>query len=533
MKRNPLIIFSCLLFSFFVSVHTSSAFESARGIVFDDLNRNLKLDPGEKGIPGVMASNGKDVVLTDDNGRFNIQMEEGNIIFISKPAGYTTPLDENNLPRFYYIHQPGGSPTQKYEGIKPTGPLPKSIDFPLFKQEEPDDFDVLVFSDPHSGNEENLYFLEEDMIRGLRGNSAAFGIVLGDIAAGNLDLYPSYNKSMAKLNLPVYNLAGNHDLNKDLMNNRYLLETFKSHFGPTCYSFDYGKVHFIILYDVEYYQQVYQGKNRNLYRGKIGETNLQWIKNDLQYVPLDKLIVFCLHIPLYSDNGDDPSQNVADRNLLFDIIKNRTHLLVLAAHLHKTEHRFLGKSEGWMGSSPLHQIFCTAACGSWWMGPKDERGIPWATQIDGAPNGFHVFSFKGDRYTERFVPASLPQDFQLRISRPESKISIEEAGQLKIVVNVFDGSEHSHVECRLDDKPQSELQKTPMKDPYYEDLFDLYKNSAQSFIKPFESSHIWSGMITENLDPGWHRIHIKTTDQFGNVYEASKVFQIEKGKETK
>ena len=49
------------------------------------------------------------------------------------------------LPRFYYIHQPAGSPQSlnlRYRGIDPTGPLPDSVDFALKKADEPQKFDV-------------------------------------------------------------------------------------------------------------------------------------------------------------------------------------------------------------------------------------------------------------------------------------------------------------------------------------------------------------------------------------------------------
>ena len=38
------------------------------GIVFLDADRDFRLNPGEKGIAGVMVSNGREVVATDANG---------------------------------------------------------------------------------------------------------------------------------------------------------------------------------------------------------------------------------------------------------------------------------------------------------------------------------------------------------------------------------------------------------------------------------------------------------------------------------
>jgi len=41
-----------------------------KGTVFYDTNRNLKPDPGEKGIEGILVSNQLEVVKTDRNGRY-------------------------------------------------------------------------------------------------------------------------------------------------------------------------------------------------------------------------------------------------------------------------------------------------------------------------------------------------------------------------------------------------------------------------------------------------------------------------------
>ena len=84
------------------------------GIVFEDVNKNLKLDKGEKGVPGVLVSNQRDVVQTDEEGRFEISVDDETSIFLTKPAEYMTPVNENNLPQFYYIYQPKGSPDQNF-----------------------------------------------------------------------------------------------------------------------------------------------------------------------------------------------------------------------------------------------------------------------------------------------------------------------------------------------------------------------------------------------------------------------------------
>src|SRR6188474_488366 len=107
--------------------------QKASGFVFLDSNQNGRRDPGERGLAGVEISDQSQIVSTDRDGRWELPVEsdEDTTYFVVKPRGYMTPVDGDQLPRFYYIHKPKGSPKQKYPGVEPTGPLPASIDFPL------------------------------------------------------------------------------------------------------------------------------------------------------------------------------------------------------------------------------------------------------------------------------------------------------------------------------------------------------------------------------------------------------------------
>src|SRR5689334_16455766 len=87
----------------------SSAQTKAIGYVFHDADSDGKKGNKEKGIARVAVSNGRQVVLTDDKGKYELPITDNTIIFVVKPAGYRVPLNSNNLPRCYYIHKPKGS----------------------------------------------------------------------------------------------------------------------------------------------------------------------------------------------------------------------------------------------------------------------------------------------------------------------------------------------------------------------------------------------------------------------------------------
>jgi len=70
------------------------------GTVFHDVNRNSVQDADETGIAGVMVSDGKNVVMTDSNGAYELpapseeEADAGFSVFITKPAGYSVPVND-------------------------------------------------------------------------------------------------------------------------------------------------------------------------------------------------------------------------------------------------------------------------------------------------------------------------------------------------------------------------------------------------------------------------------------------------------
>ena len=133
-----------LVSCFFLSFSSCSLAEIAVGRVFIDANQNGLLDSGEIGLPNVHISDGTQVVLTNERGRYEIAIDPETLLFITKPKVYATPVNAHMLPQFYYIHQPNGSPEGlRYQGIKPTGSLPGTIDFPLIPRPEQKRFEAL------------------------------------------------------------------------------------------------------------------------------------------------------------------------------------------------------------------------------------------------------------------------------------------------------------------------------------------------------------------------------------------------------
>jgi len=500
---------------------------NASGVVYEDANQNQRFDSGEKGIPGVLVSNQREVVKTDKNGRYTLPLEDGSVIFVIKPGGYATPLDENSLPQFYYIHQPNGSPPLKYGGVPPSRELPQSIDFPLYRAAEPDTFSALVFADPQPRDNTEIDYIRDDVVAELIGVDAAFGITLGDVMYNDLSLYERYNQIVGQIGIPFYNVPGNHDMNFDAADDRTALETFKRVYGPPYYAAEYGKVSFIALDDVEWLG-IDTTKGTGNYRGNLGEKQLTWLKNCLQHVPQERLVVIGVHIPIHYPRNSNANINVADREQLFEILKDREHVLIIAGHMHMVEHNFFETDDGWPGKTPLPQIICSTVSGSWWSGPKDERGIPTSDQRDGAPNGYHIFRFEGNHYSQRFKAAGFDEDYQIRISAPAGTLKQAElSDSTQIIANIFNGDKTFTVTCKIDNLAPAPMVRTEMVDPFMTLLHNIYPDTYQSWVKPLNSTHIWTASLPGNLEIGVHKIVVSARDKEGSFYRAARIFEIE------
>ena len=94
MKRSALVT-GCLLFAFAVQAQST-----VKGLVFADTNKNGKKDRTEQGLARVAVSNGREVVLTDEKGRYTLPIGADNIISVIKPSGYQVAVNQDNQPQF-------------------------------------------------------------------------------------------------------------------------------------------------------------------------------------------------------------------------------------------------------------------------------------------------------------------------------------------------------------------------------------------------------------------------------------------------
>ncbi len=532
MKRLALII---LLFSLIYFSSTSMAV-TVTGIVYEDVNRNMEYDEGEKGVKGVVVSNGVSVIKTDKKGHYEITLKENSTLFISKPSDYALPLDENNLPMFYFHYYPEGSPGHmnfQYPGLEPTGPIDSDINFALYKQKEPKKYEVIWMADPQTTSNEELDYFRDRVVNEITRTKAAFGVTAGDIMNNDLSLFPRYIRIMAQAGIPWFNLPGNHDMNFMARDDNHSLDTYKRYFGPAYYSFDYGDVHYVILDSI-----IYDGMDPEdpdklpEYTGGIDEKQLAWLKADLDLLPGDATLVLAMHAPLKPNGLDNPAFSVQNRNDVFEILEGFDDILVIGGHLHSTQHMYLGPANGYNGKNPIHQHVITTAAGFWWNGMRDIYGIPHTMQGDGTPNGYHIMSVDGHKLKMRYKAAGKSPDYQMRImleTMPEKQLGsilpVSLTSSTNILVNVFDGGPNTTVSCRLDGNEPVMMAPVLREDP-----FTFARYIKDGFFQPEQesfSTHIWSLPMQKMVEPGVHTLFINVKDEYGQTHMGSKIFEVE------
>lgn len=493
------------------------------GVVYHDRNQNGVRDSGEPGIPNVLVSNQREVVRTDSKGRYRLPVGEDTKIFVIKPRGWRTAIDADNVPRFYYIHKPQGSPPVRYRGVAPTGPLPASVDFPLYPQRESERFTVLMFGDTQPRDLREVSYIAHDVLRELIGTrEAAFGIVLGDVVFDDLTVMPPLIQAVGRIGIPFYYVLGNHDMNYDSPDDEHSDETWERVFGPNYYAFQCGHVHFLVLDDV-----VWEGARdgqRGRYRAGLGERQIEFIRNYLHYVPRQHWVVLCMHIPMWEWHEEE-------RRAVFELLAPFPNTLSFSAHTHYQTQRFFGAADGWQGRQPHLHWNAVTVCGSWWTGAPDSTGIPHTTMRDGTPNGYLWVSFDRAKFRIRYQASRRPADYQMNIYLPDA-IPQAQLAETEVLANVFAGSERSVVEMRVGEQGEW-IRLQPVQgrvDPAYAELKRLeteYKLPGRALPGVMPCPHLWGGRLPANLPRGTHTLYVRTTDMFGQTFVDRRLFRVE------
>ena len=526
------------------AAHAAAAPTMARGRVLEQTGN------AASGIPGILVSNGQDVVRTGADGAWQLPIAEGDSVFVIKPTGWTSPVDPaTQLPHFAYVHSPNGSPASlglRFAGMAPTGPLPDSIDFVLRRQDEPTRFDALLLTDPQPESIAELGHVRDDVVAQLRDFPAAFGIGLGDLMFDDLAFYDRYNRMIGTAGIPWHNCPGNHDMNYEAPDNALSRETFKRIFGARYHAFQYGGATFLLLDNVEYFgTDASRPMAAGHYRGRFGARQLAFVRNVLAQVPRHDLVVVCHHIPLHTQLADELANTNTDTADFMAAIGTHPNCISFSGHTHTNEHWYLG-ADGKPAATGHHHHVLSAASGSWWSGPDDVRGIPAALATDGSPSGFHVLSVDGNQARTRLIPSHDPARSLLRIvldsqahqGAPEllrdaapgallgGPVAAAQLGSTRVLVNFFEGGPNSRVELASGDGSFGVMQQVTRIDPFVQEVYGRNEPTIKPWVKPTKSTHIWQAALPPALPAGTHLLRVRARDEYGGMHAAQLVLEV-------
>lgn len=275
---------------------------------------------------------------------------------------------------------------------------------------------MLVFTDSQTASLKDIGYYQQSIVAPLVGQTRArMGTTLGDIVNDDLTLYPAINKVTTELGVPWFHVPGNHDLDFDAASDEHSLDSWRNIYGPDTYAVEEGGASFVFLDDV-----VYDPKAKPKYVGGLREDQFAFLASYLKGLHKDRLLVLGMHIPLFDAAPGRETFRHADRQRLFDLLKDFRNVLVLSGHSHTQQHVYHGKADGWNGGKPLHEYNVGANCGAFWSGVKNAAGVPDSTMSDGTPKGYALLDVAGNgSYRLQYRVAGKPASEQIGLHAPK------------------------------------------------------------------------------------------------------------------
>lgn len=478
------------------------------GTVYHDSNKNGRQDANEPGLKDIPVSNGDTIVVTGHDGSYMLPYVEGGSIMPILPANYTMGGSSVVNANFYYAEE---------QGDKSVGPgtgrdAPRAmagVNFGLVKKRENRRFRLNAIGDVQVGDYQELDYATRTLWPELlqpQDDVPAVNLFLGDLVNNNLRLYGDLRTLMEQLPQQTWTVLGNHDRDIDTIRWRQTM-TYNQVFGADMYAFNEGRVHFIILNNV-------YGDGARGYRGRLSERQLQFVRQDLQYVPHDRLIVLSMHIPL---------AHTRNRAELFHLLEGRGDVLAITGHMHQVG-RFFHEGRG----VRIHELSAGASCGFWWVGEKDAFGVPAALQQCGTPRNYFVVDFNDATY--RLRCKAVEQDARRQMTIHVTGIDtldthlrdMQGVAAGLVMMTVYGGCDSTTVRCRVDGGQWQVCQKQRMIDPIVARIREMNLQKAYPTIynrmnplRHRESHQLWTYSLPEDCRRGAHTIEVEAHDGWG------------------
>ena len=480
---------------------------------------------GGKGIADVVVSDGFEVVKTDADGVYQFKSNKTHgYVFVSVPSGYEAP-SEGVMPKLH----------QHFTKAKPEV---ERIDFPLVEAAGQDNHTMLVFGDIHMANRTSDARQFADFAEDVNGYLTAnpgkktYALTLGDMTwelywVSNKYSFDEYVRDINKIKgIQVFNTIGNHDheMAKGVVGDFDTVIKYKKTIAPTYYSFNIGKVHYIVLDDINCKNTGAGDSGSRVYDDFVVQEQLDWLKKDLSFVSTSTPLVITMHAPLYNDSQNGSLNNTS---AFEEIVKSyTTH--VWTGHTHKMYN--VDKTS----SNKIFEHNAGAVCATWWWTGHWTSGLHLAQ--DGAPGGYSVINVSGTDFKWKFKGTGRDTDYQFRtydrneialtgdayVASGKDKAKFEEAvGDWKnvdkgnyVYINVWNYDPKWEISV-TENGTSLKVERVSAKDPLH-----LIAYNGQSPTGGFGTS-VTKHLFRVQASSATSTLEIKVTDRFGNVYTES------------
>jgi hypothetical protein len=421
-----------------------------------------------KGLQDVVVSDGFSVVKTSGDGTYELELtSKSEHVFVSIPAGYELP-HQKNIARHYIAVSEANKWDFELE--------------PLALNDDQHQF--MIWADPQVKNEKDVEKLMtqsvpdvQQFMKTLPSNTLIHGICVGDLVWDNQTLFASYNAAIDKCGVPFFQVIGNHDMDYRKGGDDTSDDTFKKNYGPGYYSFNRGQVHYVVLDNV-----YYLGVERD-YKGFITEEQLAWLQKDLSFVPKERLIVLCAHIPVHA---------VENKQALYDIVAGY-NVHIMTGHTHYNNNII---------KDNVYEHVHGTVCGAWWTGPICG---------DGTPPGYAIYEVNGTDIKWYYKSVGQNKSHQIR-----TMIEKADNGSHELVANVWNWDPTWKVEWHVDGTSKGLLPRHDDFDPLAVALYQGEQlPKSRPFVEPKKTDHMFKAIIPQ----GAKEVKIVATDRFGNKYE--------------
>ena len=490
-----------------------SKYVEVKGERYDDIVKVLKplkdgtnifgrvTDTNGMPIEGVVVSDGTQSIKTDVNGEYTMKsnMDEVRFVYISVPAEYEMPLRDNR-PQFFR-RVPRFSPAAR-------------ADFVLKKRENPtDEFVLVMVGDPQTRGFRNdqaserfrdiiipdISSLNQKEVR------EVYAINLGDLVYNNMDAYDSYVDIVGTSQIPMFSVIGNHDYDQ-----RTIFETqlgtpyFESYLAPQNYSFNIGKMHFVVVNDILYNRPT----DKHKYRTGLEDYTYKWLESDLAHVDKGTTIVICSHAPLFKlrDNYNEKSVNYKKYSAL---LSQYNKVYAWAGHTHQNYNFDYKKAPAKYESLKNIESVIVARC-------LGQIRLNRELMTDGTPNGYMVAEVKGGEMTWYYKSVERKRNYQMRAYSPTRTNSEF------VKVNIWNHSPETWGTPEWWENGVKVADMTLAKgenDPDYLDIYAQHKTeklgkTERNYSKPAKVPFLFKVKPTEGVRMG----EVRVTDNFGNTY---------------